>query len=86
MAEKNKTENKSQSMTDIYNSSEAQHNRQNIYKEINSMPRPNYPHAFQKDDKERGELFTERLKWRTEIKAQGFSKRNAPLRTYVRVS
>lgn len=61
-------ENRQQTPAEIYNSSEAIHNRENVKKEINSKPRPNYSKAFQKDDKERGEFLTERGKWRKGVK------------------
>ena len=95
MAEKNKTEKKQQTLTEIYNSSEASNNRRDVKLEINSMPRENFSGKFEKDDKEKGELFTERMKWRRGVKnraksgeqARGkiISKRNYPDKVLVRL-
>lgn len=84
MAEKNKNENKGQSPVEIYNSHEAQSRREKIRKEINSTPRVDYSHAFQKTDAEKGEWWTERAKWRKSIKRAGYTKKNVPMQTYVK--
>lgn len=86
MAEKNKNENRASSPTDIYNSSESQHNRLNIFKEIQGPPRLNFSHSFEKTKEDRKELRAERKKWRKEIQEQGFGKRNVKMQTYLKVS
>lgn len=74
MAE-NRNENKSASPADIYNGNDAQQKRLAIHKEINSFPRPNYSHAFEKTDEERGLLWTLRNVWRKDVQAKGGTKR-----------
>ena len=74
MAE-NKNENRSASPADIYNGNDAQQKRAAIHKEINSLPRPNFSHAFEKTDEERGLLWTLRNVWRKDVQAKGGTKR-----------
>ena len=83
---KNDNPNKPQSLSEVYNGSEAGSRREQVRKEINSTPRINYNKAFEKSDVERGEFLTERKKWRDQIQKEGYSKRNHPLKTYVKIS
>lgn len=75
MAEKNRNENRQATPVDIYNSNEAQQKRLAVKREINSTPRPNYSHAFEKTDEERGLLWTLKNVWRKDVQAKGGTKR-----------
>lgn len=68
----------------IMNSSQAIANRKAVQAELNSTPRINYSHAFEKSAVERGEWWTEKSKWLKEIKKLGFTKKNVPMKLYLK--
>ena len=76
---KNKNENKQLTPAEVYNSGEAIQNRANVQREIQGPPRINYSHAFEKTERDQGELYTARKKWREDLKKRGFTKRNPPI-------
>lgn len=82
----NKNENKAATPAEIYNSSEAIRNREQVKKEINSTPRLSFSNAFEKTDEERSKLWGLRNLWRKIIQGEGLSKRKVPMKTYLKLS
>lgn len=68
--------NDKRSFAEIFNSSEAINNRENLRKEINSRPKQNFGGAFEKSKEERAQTKAMKSIWSEMVRAQGYTVKN----------